>query len=254
MPPLPDIAGLFVFPLFLVFARVGAALMIFPSVSDPSVNTRTRLMVAIGVALALWPAVTSYLPALPTSTGQVVAFLVVEIALGILLGLGARVMMGAMNLAGELIAFATGLQAATLFDPINNSNTTTPTLFLMMLAAVLVFITNLHHTLIAAVVKSYSLLPAGQLPPVADALEALLRTIQVLMVLGLQLSAPVVVVGFLGYVMFGVLNRLVPQLQVFFVSVPLQIFGGMLVLAASLSLMLTLFMAKLEQNMLLLNQ
>ena len=248
---MPDIAALFVFPLFLVFCRMGAALFIFPGFSDPSINARARLLAAGGISLMLWPMVAEDLPPLPAENAIFVQLILIELVIGLLMGIAARLLMGALSVAGEMIAFATGFQAATLFDPITNSNSTAPSLFLMLVGGVLIFAMNLHHDLIHGVYMSYQVFPPGQLPPVNDTAQAIINTVQHLFVLGVKMAAPVVVIGFLGYVGFGIFNRLIPQLHVFFVALPLQIFVGMFVLATSIAIIFTLFVTHMKDRVIL---
>ncbi len=251
---MPDIASLYVFPLFLVFCRLGAALMVFPAISDPSVNTRTRLLIAFVGSVMLWPVVSVNLPDLPSTTLQLLMYVGVELVVGIMMALAARMFMAAINVAGEMIAFATGFQAATLFDPVTSSNTTAPTVFLMLIAGVLIFATNLHHVLLDGIVQSYTVFPPGALPPVGDSVQAVINTMQNLFVVGLKMASPVVVIGFLTYVAFGIFNRLIPQLHVFFVALPVSIAVGLFVTAAALSSMFALFMTQLHNHAIIFNQ
>ncbi|MDD9911854.1 MAG: flagellar biosynthetic protein FliR [Alphaproteobacteria bacterium] len=251
---MPDLANLIVFPAFLVFCRLGAAIMVFPGFSDPSVNPRVRLLLAMTGTLLIWPMVEPTLPNLPDTLGKMMEYMTIEIIMGILIAIAARLFMSAMNVAGEMIAFATGFQAATLFDPISNSNSTAISLFLMVTAGVLIFATNLHHVLIEGVIQSYQMFPPGNLPKSGDALQAILTVIQNLFVVGLKIAAPVVTVGFLSYVAFGIFNRLIPQLHVFFVALPVSIVVGMFVMASVLAAMLTLFTTEIHNNAILFTQ
>ena len=174
--------------------------------------------------------------------------------MGFLMAISARLFMSSLSIAGEMISFATGFFAATLFDPANNTNTTAVTLFLLLVAGVLVFVTNLHHVLIEGIIQSYRMFPPGKLPLAGDALQAALTVIQNLFVIGLKIAAPVVVVGFLSYVVFGIFNRLIPQLHVFFVALPISIVVGMFIMATVMAGMLTLFVTELHNNAILFTQ
>ena len=250
---MPDLLNLAVFPLFLVFVRLGAAFMMFPAFSDPSIDVRARLLVAVTSSLMLWPMVESQMPAFPPTTAQLVMYVVMELFIGILMALSARLFMSAINVAGEMIAFATGFQAATLFDPVTNSNTTAPTLFLMMVAGTLVFATNAHHVMIEGVVYSYTAFPPGSFPHLGDTVQALIQVVQDLFLVGLKIAAPVVSVGFLTYVAFGIFNRLIPQLHVFFVALPLSIVIGLFLLAVTMGSMMMLFSMQLHEHIILFN-
>lgn len=235
------LAQLLVFPFFLVFTRVGAAIMVFPALSDPSINIRARLLVVLGIAFILFPVLEAKLPPLPPTSTEMLFLLFGEMVTGLLLGLGARLMMAAMSLAGEIIGFLAGFQAASLFDPQTATNTGAPTIFLTLCASVVLLGLNLHHMLITAVVDSYIAFQPGVLPAVGDVAAAFTDMMSTIMRLGLQLAGPVVVAGVLSNALFGVLNRLVPQLQTFFVSVPVSITLSVLVLIAGLGSMLQLW-------------
>lgn len=233
-----ELAASFVFPFFLVFCRLGGALLVFPALSDDAIPARLRLLMALGAAAVMYPLLAPALPSLPSNTGSLALLVFAELVMGLLLGLGARLFLAALSLAGELIAFAAGLQAATLFDPASNANSGAPTIFLTLTGGMLILALNLHHDLIRAVASSYATFPVGQLPPVADVTAAVVQIFAEFSALGLQLAAPVVVAGLLTTALFGLLNRLIPQLQVFFVSVPLTVIIALIMLAAAVPLML----------------
>jgi len=233
-----DITTTLLFPLFLVFCRLGAALVVFPGLSDDAIFTRARLLLAFGASMVMFPLLAPTLPPLPPSLSGMVFLVFAELIIGLLMGLGARLFMAALSLAGELIAFSAGLQASTLFDPGSNSSSGAPTVFLTLCGGVLILALGIHHDVIRAIAVSYTTFPAGTLPPVADVNAAVTQIFADFSVLGLQLAAPVVVAGLLTTALFGLLNRLIPQLQVFFVSVPLTVIIALALLAASLPLML----------------
>lgn len=235
------LAELLVFPFFLILVRVGAAVMVFPALSDPSINIRARLLVVVGISFILMPTLQAYIPTLPERTGDMALLIFSELIMGMLLGLGARLMMAAMSLAGELIAFLAGFQSASLFDPQTATNTGAPTVFLTLCASVVLLGLNMHHQLIMAIVESYSIFKPGVLPDVGDISAAYIDMLMIITRLGVQLAAPIVVAGVLANALFGVLNRLVPQLQTFFVSVPVSITISLLILVAGLSSMLQLW-------------
>ena len=241
MTPVPFadlLSGMLVFPFFLLFARIASAIMVFPAISDPAVNVRARLLVTLGITFLLFPLLAARFPDIPERTGDMLLLLFGEMVVGLLLGLGARLMMAAMSTAGEIIAFLAGFQSASLFDPSTNTNSGAPSVFLTLCAGVVVLGLGLHHQLIMAAVESYNLFKPGVMPEVGDIAAAYVEMMAVIMRLGLQLAAPVVVAGLLANALFGVLNRLVPQLQIFFVSVPVTITVSVVLLIAGLGTML----------------
>lgn len=248
-----DLLPLFTFQFMLIFARLGTALVVFPALSDPSITPQIRLLIGLTISLILYPLLASQLPPLPSGTGAMLTLLAQEMIIGLMMGLGARMIMAAMSVAGELIAFMSGFQAASLFDPTSGANTAAPTVLLTLAASVLVLTLNLHHQLILGVMHSYTAFPPGTTLATGDMSMAVVDILGKVFLVGVQIAAPVMVVGFLVYLMFGIFNRLIPQLQVFFLSIPLAIGLSLVVLAASFTLMLGLFTTTMQDNLFLFN-
>jgi len=244
----------FTFQAFLLFARLGSAIFVFPALSDNSIPARARLVLAAGATLVLLPLLHGQLPGLPAQSSQLVFMVGSEIVIGILLGLSARLYMAALSFAGEMIAFMAGFQSASLFDPQSGASTVAPTIFLTLTAGVLILVLNLHHALIQGVVASYTVFVPGHLPPVGNVTTAVVNIFAQFTALGLQIAAPVVIAGFLVNLAFGIFNRLIPQIQMFFLTVPLSITLSMLLLAVALTSVFTLFTARLQDNLLIMQQ
>src|SRR5690606_22754358 len=121
--------------------------------------------------------------------------------------------------------------------PQSGASTAAPTVLLTLAAGMLVLALNLHHELIYGVVQSYTAFPPGTTLATADMAQAVVATMSKVFLVGVQLAAPMMVIGFLSYLMFGIFNRLIPQLQVFFLSIPLNIGLSLIILMASLTLM-----------------
>jgi flagellar biosynthetic protein FliR len=150
--------------------------------------------------------------------------------------------MGSLQTAGMLIATQTGLAYAQTVDPTQHDQGAAIGNFFSLLGAVLIFSTDLHHLAIGAVSGSYKMLPPGAALPTADMAELTIRLVSASFALGFQLAAPFLVFGFALYAALGILARLMPQLQVFFVAVPINIMFGFVVLALLLGTMMTLFL------------
>ena len=248
------ITQLFLFPLFMVFVRLGAMMMVMPAISDGAITPRIRLLAGLAISFLMYPALIDKIPDVPTSTPVMLVMILGEVIIGIMMALGARLFLATMALAGDMISFMSGFQAATIFDPRLGGISTAPALFLTMLASMLVFATGLHLFMLQAVFESYDALPVGKLPPTGDALSALVTLLGAIYVIGVKLAAPVVTVGFLTYMGFGLLNRLVPQVQAFFIALPLTISLGLFVLGISLASMVTLFSDELFNYAILFTQ
>ncbi len=129
----------------------------------------------------------------------------------------------------------TGLSNAQIFNPAIATQGSLPGFFLLNIATLLLLITDLHHLLIRALIDSYSLFPPGAPLPLADFADAISTVISHSFQLAVQLSSPFIVLGLLFYLVMGIMARLMPQLQIFFVALPIQVVMGLVVLSLVLS-------------------
>lgn len=235
-----------VLTFFLVFCRIGTAVMVLPGFGEALVSAQIRLMMALAMTLVLAPVVG---PSLAASTAGLELLLLTEIGIGFFVGAAARLMMSALQVAGTVIAFQTSLAGAMAFDPTSNAQTPITGTFLGTLGLVLIFVTDLHHVMLAGLVESYRLFQPGDLPPIGDFAEAATRMIADAFRIGLQLSAPFLLVGITITVGMGLLSRLMPQVQVFFLAVPVQVMLGLLVLALTLGYGMSWFLGTYEESL-----
>lgn len=254
MIPSDFITELFLFPLFMVFLRLGTAIMIMPALSDTAIPARARLLFALTASFVMFPALESRIPDVPDSTAVMMTMVLSEMFMGLLMAIGARLFLATLAIAGDVLSFMTGFQAATLFDPRLGGISTAPALFLTLTGSVLVLATGLHLLMIQAIFESYEVMPVGEIPLMGDIATAITNLITNIYVIGVKLAAPVITTGFLTYMAFGLLNRLVPQVQAFFIALPLTITVGLFVLGISLTTMLTLFSDEMFNNAIILNQ
>jgi flagellar biosynthetic protein FliR len=236
------------FALFFVFARIGAALMLLPGFGEVFIPARIRLLLAVGITVVITPVVGDYIPATPDGPLRMFAVLGHEIAVGLFLGAIARAMIASLHMAGVIIGFQTSLANAHLFDPLNAGQGSLVGSFLNVLGVFLIFATDLHHLMLIAVIDSYSLFVPGAALPIGDFSDTAARVIAQSFVLAMQISAPFIVMGMLFYLGLGLLTRLMPQVQVFFIAIPVQLFLGFLVMAATLSAAMTWFLGEFQES------
>lgn len=231
----------------LVFARVGAMVMTLPALGEAIIPPRARLMLSLGLTLVMVPVVGQTYPPSSTSSPILLAGLVaMETITGLGIGMMLRMVMSAVQVAGTVIATQTGLAFAMTFDPSQGTQSALVSMFLSMLAVVLIFATELHHLLIAGIQHSYVLFPPGKLPPMDDVMKLAIETVSGLFLTGVQMSAPFLVFGLVLYAAAGVLSRMMPQLQIFFLAMPLNIMAGFVILALTLSSMMLWFLDALS--------
>ena len=239
---LPALATAFL----LTFARVGAMVMLMPGVGELSVPSRVRLTIALVLTAILLPAhQKAYVVDLKTF-GPVMVLLFQELVIGAVLGLTARLAISALQVTGSVVAQQLGLGFVTAVDPTQNQQGLLVGNFLTVLGVTLVFATDLHHLAIAAMNDSYTIFQPGELPLMGDAAQHVTRIIATAFRIGIQLSAPFLVFGLLFNLGLGVLSRLMPQMQVFFIGLPLSILLGLLLLLLVIGAMMGTFVDYLQ--------
>jgi flagellar biosynthetic protein FliR len=237
------------FALLLIFVRTGAAFMVLPGFAEAYVAPRVRLLLALAVSLVLTGPLGPGLPALPTAALELGRLLGGELLLGLFLGAVARVAFAALHVAGTAIAYQSGLAAAAIFDPNEATQGTLPGNFLTTTALLLLFATDSHHMLLQALAASYAGLPVAGAPPLGDMAELLAQLLDQAFAVGLRIAAPLLLVSLLMSLGMGVLNRLMPTFQVFFIALPLQLLAAFATLMLSFAAGLLAFFSLFEDGL-----
>jgi flagellar biosynthetic protein FliR len=236
-----------IFQFMMIFARLGTAISLMPGFGEAYVPVRVRLAFAFMVSLALMPMLAEKVPVLPAELDRFVMYLVGEIGIGLFFGTLCRVILMAVLSAGSIIALQIGIANALSVDPSTAQQAAVSGNFLMAVTLVLIFATGLDHTTLQAAVGTYMAMPPGRLPPIGDIANFDSRTVADSFTLALQMSAPFLVYGLVFTGAMGLLSRLMPTLQVFFVAMPAQLLLGLAVLAVTLSTMLIWFLDSYER-------
>jgi len=177
------------------------------------------------------------IPAIPGDVSGIGLAVIKETAIGLMIGTILRMFMSSLAAAGEIISIQTTLGFAQTANPTQAAPSTTIGTFLGLLGLVLIMSTNLHHMFLSAIVRSYTIFPFTRTIPVADANTLAIQTVSKSFALGLQLAAPVVAFSLIFNVAVGLVGRVMPQFQIFFVASPLMVLLGLSIFATSLGLM-----------------
>jgi flagellar biosynthesis protein FliR len=235
---LPALAAAFM----LVFARIGAMVMLMPGFGETNIPVRIKLSIALLLTLIMLPLHRQAYQIDMQSLTSLLVLMLQEIFIGVVLGATARVTLGALQTAGAVIAQQMGLGFVTSVDPTQGQQGVLIGNFLTLLGVTLLFATDSHHLVIAALNDSYKIFAPGEMMASGDVASLATRAFAAAFKIGLQLSAPFLVFGLVFNIGLGVLARLMPQMQVYFVGAPLSILAGFLILAAVLAAMMGTFL------------
>jgi len=235
------------FFFILIFARVGSILMLVPALGESQIPARMRLTFALALTLVLYPIVSPGLPPLPDNLWAMIALVLHEIAIGLIIGTIARLAVSGTQVAGSVIASASGLSVAVAADPVNGGvQGALVGAFLSLLGVALIFATDLHHVAISAIHDSYMIFKVTDPLMFGDAANTIVESVAGAFVVGVQMSAPFIVFGLVFNLGMGILSRLMPQLQVFFLAMPATVGVGLILMALLLSMMTGLYLMHFE--------
>jgi len=218
-----------------VFLRISGFLLMLPFFS--AANFPVTMRVAIGAIASLLIA-----PLLPAFSLSHLGFLstlgvmIQEVTVGVILGYFARLLFFAVDLAGTVIGTEMGLNMASILNPGTQQNEQVPSTILFLLATVVMLTLNLHHWMLLGFQQTYTVLPIGGAHLNGGLFQMVISQVGRVFVVALQISAPVMAVSFVITVIFAVLSRAVPQMNVFAEMFGFRIIGGLVVFGFTLQI------------------
>jgi flagellar biosynthetic protein FliR len=213
---------------FLVCLRTGAFLMSIPMLNGASVPVIFRIGLCVAVSLLIFPLAAVGPVTVPLGAIDLAAAAAGEVLIGLLAGFVIRLIFEGVQLAGELAGYQMGLAIAEMIDPASEDQVAILSQFLNLLAMVVFLAINGHHWFIRTLVESYEILPPLGFHMKGPVIERLTRLTADMFMTGLKAGAPVVVALLLGTVAFGLVARTVPQMNIFIVSIPVNLAVGFL--------------------------
>lgn len=224
--------------LALFGARVSGLLLVAPAFSARNVPAMIRAGLVVLLTVVLAPAAHAHAA---TALQITPAGVLGEVLIGFAIGLGAALLVGAAEAAGELMAIQIGLSGAAILDPISQTNVPALGQLMKLVALAMMFALDLHLVMLDALAASARVMPVGARIDTTAGLAELVGAGSTLFVLGLRFAAPVVAAVLLANVALAVLSKAAPQLNVLQVAFPIQIAIGLAAFAASLPLIATFF-------------
>ena len=221
----------------LVFLRIGSIVMLLPGIGETAVPPRVRLSFALLLTLCIVPIAAPTLPALPSTVGAMGGYAFKELLIGLLVGGLLRMLTAALAVAGEVVSLQTTLAFAQTANPLQAQPGAAVSSFLGLLGVVLIFDAGLQRMFIAAMAHSYTAFPALKSIAVNDAAKVAVQAAASAFSLGIQLAAPVIVFSLIFNIATGLVGRVMPQFQIFFVATPLNVLLGLSIFALSLGML-----------------
>lgn len=220
---------------FLSFIRIAALISIAPIFGSQAIPAQVKVFLALFLSVTMLPAIKEQ-PQLETITLLgLLPLIFKEVVLGLFLGFNAKFIFESYQFAGRMVSTQMGLGMANLVDP-ESGSPVTPIGNIYTLFIVIVFLfLNGHHLLISALYKSFEISPATSYKfALAGAQWEMVALFNELFIVGIKLAAPSMATLFLIEVCMGIMARIVPQMNIFFIGLPIRLGVGLFIVIASL--------------------
>ena len=227
---------------FIAFCRVGGCFMLMPGLASVRVPVQIRLFVAVAATFALlihmWDAI---LPFVRQRPDALFLMIVSETLIGALIGLMARLYMLALQFMGSAIAMSIGY-GGQMGPGIEESEPQAALAGILSFSALLLlFVLDFHHEIVKALVGSYRLVPVDALFDPRTALVDVTDTLSESFFVVLRLGSPFIAYALLVNIAVGFVNKLTPQIPVYFISLPFVIAGGLILMYFAAPVLLSRF-------------
>ena len=229
-----DIAVPQVIGFMLVVARLSGLFLIAPVFSSPMIPPRLKLMALLAMAATLTPIVMPAAPDVPVDALSLVIAIGTETIIGLAMGFTVAIVFSAVQVGASLIDTSIGFSMANIIDPLNNAQASVMGSFYSLVATLAFLSVNGHHWVLAGFTRSFDTIALGATPDMEKMLANLFFVFGQLFAMAFQIAAPVLVTLLLVDVVLGIVARVVPQMNVFFVGIPLKIGVGLVAVIISL--------------------
>jgi len=215
-----------------VFFRVSGCIMLVPGIGSVRIPSRIKLYIALFVAVAIAPSIIMKIDEndLNKLLSNIFVLCVHEFGIGVVFGLFIRLIVSAIETAGVVISHAIGLSNSlgTLNDDMDQMPVIATLLGLSM--TVLIFLTDLHLMFLMELYRTYEVLALGSMLDVRNRLSSIVDATTTSFVFAIRISAPFLVVMFVSNLAIALISRLVQQVPIYFVSLPMMIGIGLFLL------------------------
>jgi len=234
-----ELNPLWLLAVYLMACRLAGVLLLSPVLGFATLPPQVRVIFVILLAAILAAPAGQGLPRGELGLAALGLLSVTALLQGAVVGGALRAAIAAFGFGGQLVDFQVGFNAAAILNPATQLQSSLISTLLEMFGVLLFLLLDLHHVLLRGIGQMFRAAPAAPLVP-ETLIEAVVSQSALLFAYGLALVMPVVVGLFLVDVTIAVVSRSMPQINIYFVALPLKVFAGLALLAAAVSYMLPL--------------
>lgn len=218
--------------VLMIFIRIISAFSTAPIFGNKALPVPARIFLSFVTAYVIFSAVGAPGYQIQFTLGWLFVNAVKEVVTGLIIGFTLHIIFFAISFAGSIICFEMGLSMAEVFNPSEGTQSNIMGEAIYIASFLIFFLINGHHYLIRGLAFSFSVMPVGNFEMNKPLYEALVKYAGMVFIIALKIASPILVSYFLIHIAEGIIAKVIPQMQVFFVTQPLKIGVGFLLLTA----------------------
>jgi flagellar biosynthetic protein FliR len=223
---------------FLILIRVSVILFMFPFFSSRVIPVLTKAGLALIITVILYPVIDSAPGTFPTTLWGTARMVLSELIVGMILGLLVQMFFEGVRMMGQVVGFQTGFAITNILDPQSGMQVSILSNMAYLVAMVLFLLLNGHHILLGAMRESFEIINVGSLNLNKQIFQRVIATSGDMFVIAIKIGVPAIAALLFTKVAFGLITKLMPQMNIMIVAFPVQIVVGLLFFGVSLSVLL----------------
>lgn len=220
----------------LVLSRVAGIFAALPVFGGRTLPVRIKAVTVFMITLVCFPTLSVTIPQIPTDVFTLALLLFSELMIGLTLALITQIIFAAVEFSGQIIGMQMGLTISSIIDPSQGTQTQIMSVIQTLFATLMFLSLNIHHIFIKAIIDSFKVIPLGGWHLSGELIHFLVMRTADIFVIGIRLAAPVMVALLLTTVALGIMARAFPQMNIFMISMPLNIGLGLIIIGMTLTI------------------
>ncbi|MBC7963461.1 MAG: flagellar biosynthetic protein FliR [Steroidobacteraceae bacterium] len=220
----------------LVLSRVAGIFAALPVFGGRRLPIRIKLVTVLMITLVCFPTLSVSMPQVPSDAFSLALLALSELMIGLTLAFITQIIFAAVEFSGQIIGMQMGLTISSIIDPSQGIQIQIMSVIQTLFATLMFLSLNIHHLFIRAIIDSFKVIPLGGWHLNGELINFLVQCTADIFIIGIRLAAPVMVALLLTTVALGIMARAFPQMNIFMISMPLNIGLGLIILGMTLTI------------------
>lgn len=220
----------------LVLSRVAGIFAALPVFGGRTIPLRIKAITVFMITLVCFPTLQVALPQVPSDVFTLALLLFGEVMIGLTLAFITQIVFAAVEFSGQILGMQMGLTISSVIDPSHGTQTQIMSVVQTLFATLMFLSLNIHHLFIRAIMDSFRVIPLGGWRLSGELVNFIVMRTADIFIIGIRLAAPVMVALLLATVALGIMARAFPQMNIFMISMPLNVGLGLIILGMTLSI------------------